>query len=116
MTPISAIFMAISGETIMANITKMAIMAIMGLPYIVTNMADIGVLSKNSKNADPRTKRFIKFNFSLKVTVETIYGLNLWPFPLYFWLENGHSKAGTSHGTSELILCFWTSGEQDKWD
>ena len=100
----------------MANITKMGIMAIMGLPYIVTNMDDIGVISKNRKNADPRTKRFIKFYFSLKVIAETIYGLNLWPFPLYFWGENGHSEAGTSHGSSELIFMFLESGEQDKWD
>ena len=57
-TLILTIFMAISGETIMANITKMAIMAIMGLSYIVTNMANIGAISKNSKNADPRSKLF----------------------------------------------------------
>ena len=48
--------------------------------------------------------------------VKIIYGLNLWPFPLYFWLENGHSKAGTSHGSSELIFIFLESGEQEEWD
>ena len=88
----------------------------MGLPYIVTNMADIGVILKNRKNADPGRKRFIKFYFSLKVIAEIIYGLNLWPFPLYFWLENGHSKAGTFHGSSELIFIFLESGEQEEWD
>ena len=33
-----------------------------------------------------------------------------------FWLENGPSRVGTSHVSSELILTFLESGEQGEWD
>ena len=100
----------------MAIIAIFVILAIMVSPDMAINMADIGVISKNSQNAVPLSKRLNKIYFSLKVIAKTIYGLNLWPFPLYFGGENGHSEAGTSHGSSELIFIFLESGEQDKWD
>ena len=33
-----------------------------------------------------------------------------------FWLENGPSRGGTSHVSSELILTFLESGKQGEWD
>ena len=87
----------------MTNITKMAIMAIMGLPYI-----------------DKHGQYWCHFEEQQKCRsqVKTVYKmlLNLWPFPLNFWLENGHTKAGTSHESSELIFMFLESGEQMEWD
>ena len=50
-----------------------------------------------------------------KIELDQKYGRILCIF-MSFWLENGPSRAGTSHVSSELILTFLKSGEQGEWD
>ena len=51
-TPILTISMAISCQAIMANFSKIAIMAVLVWVAMAINMANMGVSAKNRKNVD----------------------------------------------------------------
>ena len=51
-TSILTISKAITCQAIMANLDKMAIMAVMSWLHMAMNMADIGVYAKNRENID----------------------------------------------------------------
>ena len=68
----------------MANITKMAKIAAIAWPHMFKNMAIFDVFSKNGQNADQQWKRNWKIWFLHEIMAKKRFGLNLWPFSLYF--------------------------------
>ena len=59
-TPTLTIFMAILCQAIMANFSKIAIMAILVWVDVAINMVNMGVSAKNRQNVDSLRKRIGK--------------------------------------------------------
>ena len=59
-TPTLTIFMAISCQAIMANFSKIVVMAILVWVEMTTNMVNMGVSAKNWQNVDSLQKRIGK--------------------------------------------------------
>ena len=58
-TPIMAIFVKMTRLVVLANVSKMAIMAVMEYYELASNMVYVGVFLKKSKNAYQTQKRFV---------------------------------------------------------
>ena len=67
------IFMAILCQAIMANISKIAVMAILVWVEMATNMVNMGVSAKNRQNVDSLRKRIGKNRIGKKVMAKTKY-------------------------------------------
>ena len=79
-------------------------------------MAYIVVYAENRNNVDLQWKRNWKILIGLKIMAQTKQNTNLGPFPLYFELENDHSRGSTSNVSSELIFVFLEPVEQGEWE
>ena len=117
---------------LLLDISDHAVVAIMAIFVIFSKMA-APIIALNFKLLWPFLvlfKRMAKMQISSEDGIKK-YALytKLWPkkelerkygrflcILRSFWLENGPSRVGTSHVSSELILTFLESGEQGEWD
>ena len=97
-TPTLTIFMAILCQAIMANFSKIAIMAILVWVDVAINMVNMGVSAKNRQNVDSLRKRIGKNRIGKKVMTKTKYfvqkGSKMADFLCIFvwnlkWMANG---------------------------
>ena len=113
----------ISGHAIVAIMAIFVILAKMAAPIIAINvkllwpfLALFQRMAKMQIFSEDGIKKYALYTkLRPKKESDKKYG-HLLCILRSFWLENGRSRVGTSHVSSELTLTFLESGEQGEWD